>query len=472
MEFHHGEMVEQTDGTKERNRSSKTYELADVRTMTENNAEIDYKILLALYEHRALTPIQIKKLFFPERHVNSIRNRLRTLAERKVLTVNIRYTATTRPVHMYSLATFGLRILVENVLQVREYVPQLDDNKEHFTIDDLKVRHQHQHHYELQDWLVDILCENQTLFHSEWRRLPFVEDDEHVYVKPDWVFIDVEKEVAEERLEDTANNPLLYPYSYRKVLFPDFTFSPVLSVECDRGTMNRMELIEKWERYRSLSEKHKPKAIVMFYSQKKSSSSVTRHRLIRESMIKAFSLDVVKGDIQLFEGGFELTQTIVNTYLSRRDKLISIEEMSNEEQLMKFVEKQNDIDELRDISLLDVPKTVDRLKLPLVPDAIILTNENGKSSVQFVFNALAGWVNPFVKVEVLKKWVDEGNLSIFDSIKFVLLYPDQQFLHDIRPISNDIFYVSYKEAKEFGAWGKAHIEERKHRKVQWTEVQL
>jgi len=472
VDFHDEELTEQQEELKG-NRSNKTYELADVRTMTEQNADIDYKILLALYEHRALTPIQIKKLYFPEKHENSIRNRLRTLAKRKVLTVNVRFGAKTRPVHMYSLATFGLRIFVENVLQVREYVPQLDEVKEHYTIDDLKVRHQHQHHYELQEWLSEVLSKKYPeLFHCEWRRLPFVEDDENVYVKPDWVFIDVEKEVVEERREDVANNPVLYPYFYRQELFPDFSFECILSVECDRGTMNRLELIEKWDRYRNLPEKYKPKAVVMFYYSHASNNSDMRHRLIRESMAQSFELEVVNNEVQLFEGDANLTQEIILTYFSRREKLIAEEPMTDEQELMRFVEKQNEIDERREISLLDVSKTVERFKLPVEPDAIILTSEDGKSSIQFVFYSLAGWVNPFIKVHVLRKWIDEGNLSIFDSINFVMLYPDHQFLKDIRPTNRDIYYVSYQEIQELGVWGKAHIEQRRSRKVKWMEVQL
>ena len=96
---------------------NKSYELAEARIYTERNAEVDYKILLALYEHRALTPTQIKKVWFPDAHENSIRNRMKALAERKILTVNLRAGIKSRPIHIYSLSSFGLRILTENVLE-------------------------------------------------------------------------------------------------------------------------------------------------------------------------------------------------------------------------------------------------------------------------------------------------------------------------------------------------------------------
>lgn len=451
---------------------NKGYDLADVRLFTERNAEIDYKILLALYEHRALTPAQLKRGWFPDLHVNSIRNRTKTLAERRILTVNVKAGIKTRPVKMYSLSAFGLRIVVENILQVMEYVPQLDARKEHFTIDDLKVRSQHIHHYELQEWVMEILSKHQDLFHCEWRRFPFLEEtqDSMIRVKPDWLFLETDDETVSKTKEDIANNPLLYPYLYRKSLFSDVNFSPLLCVECDRGTMSRTELVEKWEGYRSLPSEYKPQAISIFYSPKRTGDM--RHRLIRDTLSHAFELDVCRNEIHLFQGDHKLSQEAVQLYIERDKDLLKGEEMTNEETLISYVEAYSKSLSSGNASVLDVNKSVQLLKLPVNPDAIIAKEESDGNSLQVVFYALPGWVNPIIKIQAIKRWMKDGHLSQFSNVHYVLLYPDKKFLNDIRTMDDDIYFVSYQELKESGTWGNAHHEKRRHRQVKWQEVTL
>jgi Replication-relaxation len=448
----------------------KDYDSGDVRHFTEQNAAVDYKILLALYEHRALTPAQIKKICFPDLHENSIRNRTKTLADRKVLTVHEKSGLKTRPIKLYSLSALGLRILTENILQVMEYTPQFDDQKEHFTIDDLKVRSQHIHHYELQDWILDILEKRPQIFHCEWRRFPFIEGyGETVRVKPDWVFLDVNEEVKQITQEDVANNPLLYPYLYRQQIFQDVTFTPTLCVECDRGTMNRSELVEKWEGYRSLPNHHIPKAITIFY--KPRNIRDMRHRLIRETLTYSFELEASRDEIQLFQGDHQLSQEIVNKYFERDMNLLHNEPMANKKELFDLM-KAYCSQETGEAALLDVERAVEHFKIPAKPDAIIGKQGQNTASLQFIFYCIPGWVNPFIKIHTIKRFLSTGHLSRFNNIKLILLYPDNKYLNDIKPIADDIYYVSFQEIKEEGKWGIAHRELRKHRQVKWINVQL
>lgn len=461
------DLVSETKASKR----NKGYDLADVRQFTEKNAEVDYKILLALYEHRALTPSQLKKGWFPTLHENSVRNRTKTLAERRILTVNVKPGIKTRPVKMYSLSAFGLRIVTENILQVMDYAPQYDKQKEHYTIDDLKVRSQQKHHYELQEWVMDVVSKQPDLFHCEWRRFPFLEDEESVIrVKPDWLFLEADEETKRNTNEDAANNPLYYPFLYRKKMFSDVTLTPALCVECDRGTMSRTELVDKWEGYRTLPSKYQPKAISIFYSPKNNGDM--RHRLIRDTMSHAFELEAISDEVQFFQGDHELTQEVVNLYFERNKDLLKDEEMTNEKDLMSMFERYSQAIDSGEASVLDVEKTVQHLKLPVKPNHIIV-KQNGSASLQLVFFAMPGWVNPFIKIQSLKRWLTEGHLSQFAKVDYILLYPDKRFLRDVRPMGDDIFYVSYQELKEDrGIWGKAHYEERKHRKVKWREVIL
>ncbi|OIJ09450.1 hypothetical protein BKP35_16480 [Anaerobacillus arseniciselenatis] len=449
---------------------NKSYELAESRMYTERNAEVDYKILLALYEHRALTPTQVKKVWFPNAHENSIRNRMKALADRKLLTVNLRTGIKSRPIHIYSLASFGLRILTENILEVMEYEPKLDERKEHYTVDDLKVRHQHNHHYELQEWVIDVLAKRPELFHCEWRRFPFVENEETIKVKPDWLFIEVDEEIKRMVDEDRTNNPLLYPYLYRKEQFSKMEYKPLLCVECDRGTMNRSELVDKWESYRKLPDEYKPEAIVVFHNSAKNGEM--RHRSIRNTLSYAFELEAIRNEIQLFQGDHKLTQDVVSLYFERDKDLLANEEMTNKQQLKHFVKSYSSSMENGEASVLDIDKSVTHLKLPLRPDVLIMKQIDSKPTLQIVFYAMPGWVNPMIKIQSLKRWIKEGHLSEFSEIKFVLLYPDTTFYHDIKTTDDDIFYVSFKDVEEHGAWGMAYYEERKNKKVNWREVVL
>ncbi len=448
---------------------NKSYDLAEARLFTERNGDIDYKILLALYEHRALTPSQLQKGWFPHLHVNSVRNRTKALADRRILSVNEKNGICTRPVKFYSLSTFGLRIVTENILEVMEYTPQYDEKKEHYTIDDLKIRSQHYHHYELQEWVVDFLSKTADLFHCEWRRFPFVEEaSESIRVKPDWLFFDADKETIQNRAQNSTVNPLLYPYLYRKEIFTNESLTPTLCVECDRGTMNRMELVEKWEGYRSLPKQYKPKAISIFYTAKHNGD--IRHRLLRESMAYVFEPDVLNGDIQLFEGSPSQTIDISTKYFYREKKLLSGEDMVNEQTLYSLVESYNQSSKDFEVKLLDTERTVERLKLPVTPDAIITKQTQDQVAVQFVFYGLSGWVNPFVKINALKRWLKEGHLSLFSEIRFVLLYPDDSFLSDVRSTDRDIYYVPFNEVEATSSWGKVYYEERKYKMVKWQEV--
>jgi hypothetical protein len=450
--------------------SKREYDPGDVRHFTEKNAAVDFKILLALYEHRALTAPQIKKRCFPDLHENSIRNRTKTLADRKVLTVHEKSGVKTRPVKFYSLSALGLRILTDNILQVMEYEPRFDNQKEHYTVDDLKVRSQHIHHYELQDWVLDIVSKNPGLFHCEWKRFPFVENNgEKVRVKPDWLLLDVNEEVKHITKEDVANNPLLYPYLYRQQLFQEAKFSPIVCVECDRGTMNRSELVEKWKGYRALPEQYQPKAISIFY--KPRNIRDMRHRLIRDTLTYSFEIAASNDKIQLFQGDHHLSQEIVNKYLERDMNLLQGEPMSNRKDLSDLI-KASFPQQTGEVSLLSVEKTVDYFKLPAKPDVIIAKQKNDFASLQFIFYCIPGWVNPFIKVHSIKRFLLAGHLSSINDIKFILLYPDNSYLNDIRPIVDDIYYVSFQEIKEEGKWGKAHNELRKHRKVRWNKVLL
>lgn len=449
---------------------NKAYDLGDVRVFTERNAEVDYKILLALYEHRALTSTQIRKVWFPQAHENSIRNRMKALTERRILTVNIREGTKSRPIKFYSLSAFGLRIVTENILQVMEYESKFDERKEHYTLHNLKVRGQHNHHYELQEWVTDVLSKIPGLFHCEWRRFPFVEDwDSPIHVKPDWVFLEADEETVQMTKEDAANNPLLYPYLYRKEFFKDIAFTPILCAECDRGTMTRVDLVEKWERYRTLPDQYKPQAISMFYTPKKHGDM--RHRLIRDTMSYVFELEVARDEVQLFEGDPILIQEVVSLYLERGKNLLFGEEMTNERELIDLVEAYNRTLETGEISVIDVEKTVQHLKLPIKPNAMIAKEQNG-TSLQLVFYALPCWVNPLVKIQSFKRWLKEGHLAQFSDIQYILMYPDNSFLHDVRPMDDDIRFVSFKEIKGNGMWGNAHYELRKYRQVNWREVTL
>lgn len=450
---------------------NKGYDSADVRLMTERNATIDYKILLALYEHRALTALQLKIGWFPDLHENSIRNRVKTLAERRVLSVNLKHGIRARPIKLYSLTTLGLRIVVENILEVIEYIPQLDERKEHYTIDDLKVRGQHNHHHELQDWIMRILSHNPQLLHCEWRRFPFLEEEsDTIRVKPDWLFVRTDQEIYDKIKEDVTYNPLLYPYLYRKSIFPDVRLQPFLCVECDRGTMNRHELIEKWESYKALPEQFMPGAIAAFYTAMKNGDM--RHRLIRDTMFHAFELEVNNNEVQLFQGGPELTKEVTLLFYERDSNLLKGEEMTNESSLQYLTDEYMKVLEKGEISNLDINKTIERFKIPVKPDAIILKECDNNRSLQLIFYAMPGWVNPIIKIKSIKRWLKEGHLSIFQNIQFVLLYPDEGYFNDIRTTDDDVYYVSFKRIKAEGKWGKAHYELRKHKQVKWIEVSL
>ncbi|MFS1519632.1 replication-relaxation family protein [Bacillus sp. SCS-151] len=224
--------------------------------MVHNNKETDHTILLLLYQHRALSVEQVYKLGFFNMLINSLRNRLRTLVERKVLNVNSRSSIKKVPIHMYSLSHFGLRIVVDDVLKVREYIPRIDEFKEHYTLNDLRVRGYHDHYLELQEWLCTFLTLQPDRLHCEWRRFPLF-DDETIPYLPDWLLFDRSEKLEAELKEDLSHNTLLYPYFFRKTCFDDESLAPLFSIECDRGTIGRAELVDKWELYRKAAGQYR-----------------------------------------------------------------------------------------------------------------------------------------------------------------------------------------------------------------------
>lgn len=462
--------VEEVCGTRT-TKKNRGYDLADVRFFTERNADTDYKILLALYQHRALSAQQIQSTWFPELHINSIRNRLRALSHRRILTVNMKTGIATRPVNIYSLATFGLRIVVENILQVMEYAPQYNEQKEHYTVDDLKIRSQHNHHHELQDWVLSIVSKVPDLLHCEWRRFPFLQEgEENIYVKPDWLFLEVDTETKRLIKSDDSNNPLLYPYLYRKRIFENVTLKPILCVECDRGTMSRSELVEKWDGYRSLTNAYMPHAITIFYKPPRGGDM--RHRLIRETLFHSFQLEVIRNQIHLFQGEPNITQAAVSQFIERNMEILSGELMTNEAKIVGYLNRYNESQDNKNVSLLDAEKTVERFRMPVIPDGIITQEVSKENNIQFLFYAVPGWVNPHIKILAMKEWIKEGHLSMFSSVQFILMYPDDGFLTDVRLIEEDIYYMSFQEIDSKGVWGVAHYEYRKNRQVKWLEVEL
>lgn len=144
--------------------------------------------------------------------------------------------------------------------------------------------------------------------------------------------------------------------------------------------------------------------------------------------------------------------------------------MVNEQTLYSLVESYNQSSKDFEVKLLDTERTVERLKLPVTPDAIITKQTQDQVAVQFVFYGLSGWVNPFVKINALKRWLKEGHLSLFSEIRFVLLYPDDSFLSDVRSTDRDIYYVPFNEVEATSSWGKVYYEERKYKMVKWQEV--
>jgi len=448
---------------------NRSYDAERVRGMIHSNKEIDYVILLSLYQHRALTAEQLYRIGKFNLHINSLRNRLRTLADRKVLSVNSRAGIKSVPVLVYSLSLYGLRILIEDILKVKEYVPQLDDYKEHYTLDDLKVRGQHEHFYEVQDWLSLYLSRQPESFHCEWRRYPIFDDDETISYRPDWMIFEKTEEWEEEKKVNPTSNPLLYPYFFRRTTFDDQFLKLMVSVECDRGTMSRTELVDKWEAYKKEGEEMTSKSLVMFYP--KQVNGTTRHRNIRETMIYSFENELIDEKIHIFQGEKESTAQAVSLFVEREGNVLLNEPMTDRNSIRILVENYRT--ENKKAAYLEVSdEVVEKLSLPLKPDHIVLI-EGEEDEIQIIFNGMTNWVNPIGKVRTIEKWIKEGGLSIFQQIKLILLYPDNEsFKRDITFVSKYLHYASYSEVSELGYWGKVHREERKHNKVQWREVLL
>jgi hypothetical protein len=450
---------------------TRSYDTESIRTMVHQNKAVDYVILLSLYQHRLLTSEQLYRIGHFQSHINSLRNRLRTLAERKVLNVQSRFGIRKQPIRTYSLASLGLRILIEDILQVKEYVSELDEYKEHYTLDDLRVRGQFDHFYEIQEWLSIFLLKEKSIFHCEWRRFPIFDEEENIPYRPDWVIFErnEKEEVVSSQL---SQNPLLYPYFYRNEIFDDLdlTLKPLVSVECDRGTMSRADLVEKWGTYKKDRLNMISDALVMFYP--KDVNGTTRHRNIRETMLHSFEYEIIDGKIDLFQGARESTAEAVSLFINRNGNILLGEPMMDKTNFEHLINsyRQSVSKSVAYIETSD--ENIKRLQLPVKPDHIVIADEE-RDEIQLVFYGITNWLNPIGKIRTLEKWIKDGGLSIFQDIKIVLMYPNQHSIEsDISYISNFLFYVSFEDIQEEKCWGSAWKEERKHNRVFWKETRL
>lgn len=463
--------------TQQEKKSSRNaqYEPLSVRMLLNANLDVDHAILTSLYHHRALTAKQVHRIALPHLHENSVRNRLRTLAERKVLNVNTKAGLERTPVHLYSLSAFGLLIFTEDILGVDEYEPETEEPKYHYTLDDLKVKTQFKHHYQLQDWLSRLLehYEPSEILHCEWRRFPLFDEEGQVPYRPDWIFFRKNQALQDELMHDISYNPLLIPYHARKTMF-DYELNPLITIECDLGTMSKRELRVKWEAYKKSFDSN-GNAIALFYPNE-NKNNAHRHYNVRNNMIEAFEDEILAGSVQLIEGDEIHTVDSVRMFMERDGDFLKEEPMVNVDKMRELVTQfaQNKAG-INAILVSEAEKSVvaNELKMPVIPDRLIL-GEGNKSMIHMVFFAQKGWVNPVGKAKLLEKWVRDGNLSIFDEAVVILLYPEQDsILNDIPLHHSKVYYAAFNQLVEEGKWGK--VWERtlfNKRKVTWNEVEL
>ncbi|MYL35488.1 hypothetical protein GLW08_20510 [Pontibacillus yanchengensis] len=453
----------------ERNRS---YHFPDTRLLVRKNHEVDYRILLALYHHRSLTVRQLYQIADCQVKENSVRNRLRTLAQRKLLSSNSRNGIARVPVTFYSLTNLGLRIVVEDILQVEEYVPDLDDFKYHYTLDDLRFRGNYSHHYALQEWLADVKGKlTQYYPHCEWRRYPLLEDEDNVGYRPDWLFFQQNETINRLLEESPYDNPLYIPYLARKELYNQLELHPLMSVECDRGTMSRTELLDKWERLKGYDTLPVSNMVVYYPNE---SNNTTRHINIRGTLFHSFEEELIQDKFTVFEGTPESTAKVVSAYLNRNLHLVAGEAYSDYNELLRLVRNANDHYAIGKIALASQEMSwKEELQLPVEVDRVILKETQSTSEIQFVYFCYESWVNPIAKARVLNKWLQEGNLTLFDKASVILMYPDHDSLaRDVHLKDSELYYVAYDEITDEQKWGKAYQRNMKYRKVVWEECQL
>jgi len=450
----------------------RNYLFEDARYLVQQNQECDYPILMLLYLHRALTADQIFNMSDIYTNSNSLRNRLNTLHKRKVLNSNARHGLGRLPINFYSLSSLGLRIITEDILQVEEYEPELDEDKFHYTLEDLKIRGHYPHHYSLQSWLSDVhgQLEKQQYLHCEWRRFPLFDENDEVRYRPDWLIFN-QNEKAERLMEGSSfENPLHIPYLARTKVYEDLGLTPLMSVECDRGSMTRSDLLEKWKMIKEYKELP-VESLVMFYPN--GSNSTSRHFNIRETTFRAFNEDMGEGRLMVFEGDEVSTADCVKKYLRHNKQLLADEDMIDFELFRKLVGNRN-ADYIKGNYTLSQGdfSWEDELNIPFEADRTIL-KEGESNEIQFIYFCYPGWVNPIAKARSLLRWLKEGNLTLFDHASVVLVYPDQDCIErDVHLKDSELVYVAFDEILSQNKWGKALQRISKNRRVTWEEVIL
>ena len=180
-----------------------------------------------------------------------------------------------------------------------------------------------------------------------------------------------------------------------------------------------------------------------------------------------------EGRLMLFEGDEVSTAECVKKYLRNNKNLLAEEEMTNFELLRKLVGNQN-ADYIKGNYILSQEEFSweKELNIPFEADRTIL-KEGEMNEIQFVYFCYPGWVNPIAKARSLKKWLKEGNLSLFDKASVVLMYPNKECIqNDVHLKDNELFYVAFDEIQTQSKWGKAFQRISKDRRVRWEEVTL
>ncbi|WP_150274116.1 replication-relaxation family protein [Paenibacillus tepidiphilus] len=420
------------------------------------------RILRVLYIHRQLDLMQISRLLSPNIKQRSVGNLLsemysQNLLGRDTLIKTYRNKGDEKKFH-YRLAKLGLYIIAMFDMKTLWVYDNMDQPKQHYTLQNLTIGGQERHHYETQEFITRLLqltAEQGIYFpHTEWRRYPIEDprvEGKSAFYRPDWfLFKPNEFYTSLVKENRVMEDPLHIPVESRqdddvKVLGK---YTGFVSIECDLKTEDLREIEDKCKKFK-YSLGYYPNNNMAFFSVNgwkekellSKSHNQKRGRSVRSVLLSQLEEEMVSGKTNVIHGDEYICLNSLTSFIKCDGNFANENHRST-----SFTEWMNALELNNDLSLLHFTQVLKSIELnpplPIFPDEVIRVEGNNTAETHFLIFTRLGWVNPLAKALKLQQWIDAGN----QKAKVVLVYPNFHELdNDIHLSETPLFYANWEE---------------------------
>lgn len=427
-------------------------------------------VLHALYVHRRLTINQMHALYFSTEHIDRIRSNIRKLStlgllERRRIFSVAQTVAETRTYH-YSLSPVGIRIYALACMGINMLHEDPDLPKQHYWHSDLTIRSQVEHHYILQSFLSECIgtlwSKGQYLPSCEWRRYLYLNQDQEVSYRPDWILLRpntyFSKKAEEGRIgEDILSVPVLTRTEDDKHIVKEH-YHPIVSIECDTGAMRPERLQDKCLRIQR-EKAFIPKCVALLVGDNKLgedgrtrwNESKVRIRNIGNAIRGVIAFDLLEDELIFLIGRQSTLSDVVTVYIEHNEDFSKLYP-----DIERIIHPHYQGCELWSAANWKKRKIETGLPNHTYWDPI-------KRNVVAIYYAYPGWLNPQIKMNAL---LENGG----EDITCVMVYPTStHFTQDAHLTWSDrIRYISYDEWSSGEQKYYARIVDRSGE--QWEEV--